>query len=36
VYEWHVFVEKVTTDEAGNQTGIPVSPTSESRIFFWQ
>jgi len=35
VYEWQVFIEKVTTNQAGEKTGLPVSPPSESRIFFW-
>ena len=35
VYEWTVFVEKVTEDEDGEKTGRPVSATSEPQTFFW-
>ncbi len=35
VYEWTVFVEKVTTDDTGSTSGAPLSPPTEVRIFFW-
>ncbi len=35
VYEWHVFVEKVTTDASGKKVGEPMSLNSETRTFFW-
>jgi len=35
VYEWQVFVEKVTTNAAGEKTGEPVSIPSKTRTFFW-
>lgn len=35
VYEWTVFVEKVTTDETGSAGSVPLSPSTEVRIFFW-
>lgn len=35
VYEWYVFVEKVTQNENGEKIGEPMSPPSETRTFFW-
>lgn len=36
VYEWQVFIEKVTVNADGGKTGQPISPSSETRTFFWQ
>jgi hypothetical protein len=36
VYTWQVFVERVTIDDQGNSTGLPISQPSESRTFFWE
>ncbi|MCP4707428.1 MAG: hypothetical protein GY869_02285, partial [Planctomycetes bacterium] len=35
-YEWFVFIEKITTDENGQQIGKPVSEVSERASFLWQ
>ncbi len=35
VYEWYVFVERVTVNENGEKVGEPVSEQSETRTFFW-
>jgi len=36
VYEWRVFVEKVTSNEDGEKTGTQINDPSETRTFFWQ
>lgn len=35
-YEWYVYVERVTETEDGQRVGEPVSPSSETRVFYWQ
>lgn len=35
-YEWFVFIEKIPTDEDGQQTSRAVNDVSETRSFLWQ
>jgi len=35
-YEWYVYIEEITTDEAGQQVGKPVSEVSDTLSFLWQ
>jgi hypothetical protein len=35
-YEWYVYVEEITTDEAGRQIGRPISEVSDTLSFLWQ
>lgn len=35
-YYWHVRTVLRSTDAAGKTTYIPLSPTSEERVFFWK
>jgi hypothetical protein len=36
VYTWHIFIERSLLGEDGQTASIPISPTSESRIFYWE
>jgi hypothetical protein len=35
-YEWYVYVERVTETEDGQRVGEPVSPSSKTRVLYWQ
>lgn len=35
-YDWYVYIEEIATDDEGNQTGRPVSDTSDTYYFLWQ
>ena len=35
-YQWYVYIEKITTDETGQQFGRPVNDASDTLSFLWQ